>query len=296
MEILFDTVAKYNEYGGQTTLHPLVSVVDLAKAPESNISKMTMGIYNIVLKDKNCGPLGYGRNEYDYEEGSLVFFSPGQVVRPHNTDGHHKPMGLALAFHPDLLFRTALGNRFSDFTFFQYSSNEALHLSEEEKKMVLECFGNINREISHPIDKHSKNVIIANLELLLNYCVRFYDRQFITREKLNAGILARFEKLLNDYFQSNKPLELGLPTVNYCAENLFLSANYFGDLIKKETGLSAQEHIHNKIIELSKLKFFEENKTLSTIALELGFKTSQHFSKLFKQKTGVTPLQFRSLN
>ncbi len=296
MEVIFDSVAKYNVYGGQRTLHPLVSVLDLSQAPVSSISKMTMGIYNIVFKDKNCGTLGYGKSVYDYEEGSLVFFSPGQVVRPHNTNGFHKPMGYALAFHPDILFRTSLGKRFADFTFFQYSSSEALHLSDEERKTVLECFANIKREISHPIDKHTKNMIVSNLELLLNYCVRFYDRQFITREKLNAGILVRFEKLLYDYFQSDLPLELGLPTVNYCAERLFLSPNYFGDLIKKETGISAQEHIHNKIIEVSKLKFYEDSKTLSTIAMELGFKTSQHFSKLFKQKTGMTPLEYRNMN
>ncbi|MFI5158595.1 MAG: helix-turn-helix domain-containing protein, partial [Sphingobacteriales bacterium] len=179
---------------------------------------------------------------------------------------------------------------------FSYEVFEALHLSESERQVVMDCFHKIQLEIQRPIDKHSKKLIVSNIELFLDYCTRFYDRQFITRDTVHKGILERFEHLLNEYFESDKPQTLGLPTVGYCAEQLNLSANYFGDLIKKETGKSAQEYIQLKVIDMAKEKIFDPNKSVSEIAYELGFKYSQHFTRLFKQKVGYSPNEYRTLN
>jgi AraC-like DNA-binding protein len=180
--------------------------------------------------------------------------------------------------------------------FFSYQSNEALHLSERERKIVLELFFKIQYELSYAIDKHSKRLIVSNIELLLNYCVRFYDRQFITRDNVNKGVLEKFENLLNEYYQTDKSQTIGLPSVAWCASELNLSANYFGDLIKKETGKTAQEYIQSKVIDVAKEKIFDPSKSVSEVAYELGFKYPQHFTRLFKQKTGHTPNEYRSLN
>lgn len=169
-------------------------------------------------------------------------------------------------------------------------------MSEQERKIVQDCFAKIEYELQHAIDKHSKQLIVSNIELFLNYCTRFYDRQFITRDNVNKGILERFEDLLNNYFASDKPQNIGLPSVSGCAEELHLSTNYFGDLIKKETGISAQEYIQAKVINIAKERIFDADKSISEIAFELGFKYPQHFTRLFKQKTGITPNEFRSLN
>jgi len=180
--------------------------------------------------------------------------------------------------------------------FFSYNLSEALHLSEQEQKTILDCLEKIEQEIQRPIDKHSKRLIASNITLFLDYCQRFYDRQFITREHVNKGILHRFEKLLNEYFNSEKPYSLGLPSVGYFADGLNLSANYFGDLIKKDTGKSAQEHIQSKLIEIAKSKIYDDEKSVKEIAFELGFKYPQHFSRLFKQKVGISPNEYRISN
>ncbi len=171
--------------------------------------------------------------------------------------------------------------------------NEALHISERERQLVLDCMAKIKYELEHAVDKHSKTLIASNIELLLNYCVRFYDRQFITRDNVHKGILERFEALLQDFFSSDKPQTVGLPSVAYCANELNLSANYFGDLIKKETGKSAHEYIQLKLIEVAKERMFDLNKSLSEIAYSLGFKYPQHFSRVFKQNVGMSPLEYR---
>lgn len=171
-----------------------------------------------------------------------------------------------------------------------------MHLSEQERKIILDCFDKIRYELKHSIDKHTKQLIVSNIELFLNYCERFYDRQFITRDNVNKGVLEKFEESLNSYFASEKPYSVGLPSVAYFADELNLSSNYFGDLIKKETGKSAQEYIQNKIIDIAKDKIFDSNKTISEIAYELGFRYPQHFSRLFKQRVGYTPNEYRSLN
>ncbi len=275
-------------------MHPLVSVVDLSKANPRQGSKMYFGFYTIFLKDVKCGDLIYGRHTYDYQEGTLVFLAPGQVAGINSNGETYQPKGYALVFHADLIHGTSLGKNIQNYTFFSYQSNEALHLSERERKIVLDCFSKIEYELEHAIDKHSKKLIVSNIELFLNYCVRFYDRQFITRDKVHKGIVERFENLLNEYFQTDKPQTTGLPSVAYCAGELNLSASYFGDLIKKETGKTAQEYIQSKVIDVAKEKIFHVNKSVSEVAYELGFKYPQHFTRLFKQHTGETPNQYRS--
>lgn len=281
---------------GQETLHPLVSVVDFSKCKPMLHSLQRFGFYAVFLKDVKCGDIRYGRNYYDYQEGTLVFLAPGQVVGIINNGEYFQPKGWALLFHPDLIRGTSLVREMKNYTFFSYESNEALHLSEQERKVILDCFHNIESELRHAIDKHSKTLIVNNIELFLNYCVRFYDRQFITRSHVNKDILTRFENLLNDYFQSEKPQIIGLPSVQYCADSLHLSPNYFGDLIKKETGNSAQEYIQAKLIGVAKDRIFDTSLSVSEIAYSLGFKYPQHFSRLFKQKVGVTPNEYRMRN
>ncbi|MGO4294819.1 helix-turn-helix domain-containing protein [Chitinophaga sp. RAB17] len=292
----FDTVNQYNTFNNHETLHPLVSIIDFSKAKERTGSRMTFGLYCIFLKEVKCGDLKYGCNYYDYEKGTLVFISPGQVLEVENKVDYYQPVGHALVFHPDLIKGTPLAKTLHEYSFFSYNTNEALHLAEKERKIVFDCFSKIEYELGQTVDKHSKKLIASNIELFLNYCDRFYDRQFITRENVNKGILEKFEESLNGYFISEKPYSIGLPSVAYFAEELHLSPNYFGDLIKKETGKSAQEYIQNKIIDIAKNKIFDSSKTINEIAYELGFKYPQHFSRLFKSRVGYTPNEYRSLN
>ncbi len=294
--ISFETISDYNDFNNHETLHPLVSVIDFSKAEARTGKKMYFGLYCIFLKDVKCGDIIYGRNYYDYQKGTLVFVSPGQVVDVANKTEPYQPMGHGLVFHPDLLNGTSLGKTINSYNFFSYQTNEALHLSDKERLLVLNLFSKIKSELELNVDKHSKKLIATNIELLLSYCERFYDRQFITREDVNKGILERFETLLNNYFQSRQTQNFGLPSVAYCAEQLNLSANYFGDLIKKGTGKSAQEYIQNKVIEIAKERIFDTNKSISEVAYELGFKYPQHFNRLFKQKVGLTPNDYRNMN
>lgn len=289
----FETISQYNAFNKHITLHPLVSVIDLSKADPRKLRRMSYDFYVVFLKQVKCGDLRYGCSNYDYEEGTLVFLAPGQVIGS-NQEEYYQPLGFALVFHPDLIRGTSLGRHINDYTFFSYEVNEALHLSERERQITLDCFSKIEYELEHAVDKHSKMLIVTNIELLLNYCVRFYDRQFITRDNANKGILERFEKLLNDYFASDQPQRVGLPTVALCAGELNLSPNYFGDLIKKETGKSAHEFIQYKLIDVAKERIFDPSKSLSEIAYGLGFKYPQHFTRVFKQYVGVSPLEYRT--
>ena len=292
----FNTISEYNAFNNNVTKHPLVSVVDFSKAAPRQGHRMYFGFYTVFLKDVKCGDMVYGRNTYDYQEGTLVFLAPGQVAGVNSNGEIYQPKGHGLVFHPDLIHGTSLGRHIGDYTFFEYQSNEALHLSERERNIVLDCFSKVDYELEQSIDKHSKRLIVTNIQLLLDYCVRFYDRQFITRDHIHKGILEKFERILNAYFESEKPQTVGLPSVAYCANELHLSPNYFGDLVKKETGKTASEYIQAKLIDIAKEKIFDPNKTVSQIACELGFKYPQHFARLFKQKVGHSPLEYRSLN
>lgn len=257
-------------------------------------SKFKMGFYAIIIKDSKCGDLRYGLKYYDYNEGTIVFFAPEQVGGTEPEGEWHQPYGTALVFHPDLLKGTSLAKQIHEYSFFSYDACEALHVSEKERAMIDLCFGNIESEIKQNIDRHSKKIIVANLELLLKYCLRFYDRQFVTREHVNHAIIEQFEQLLTNYLLSEKLQKIGLPTVAYFADRLHLSANYLGDLLKKETGKTALEHIHLKMMEQAKERVLDTSKSISEIAHDLGFKYPQHFTRLFKQKVGVSPLEYRS--
>jgi AraC family transcriptional activator of pobA len=294
--IRVDTIGQFNAHNNHETLHPLVNIVDLSKADKRLNRRINYGFYTVFLKEIKCDDLKYGCNYYDYEEGTLVFVGPGQVIGEENNGEYYQPKGIALIFHPDLIRGTSMGRHIQDYTFFSYDVHEALHLSESERKIIIDCFEKTRYELEHAIDKHSKTLIVSNIELFLNYCQRFYDRQFITRDLVHKGVLERFESLLDSYWTSDKPLTIGLPSVGYCADQLNLSANYFGDLIKKETGKSAQEYIQLKVIDVAKEKIFDNSKSLSEIAYGLGFKYPQHFTRLFKQRVGYSPIEYRSLN
>ena len=291
-----DTVKEYNDYIGVDTLHPLISVVNFNEVPSVQLFRRYMNLYAVFLKNIKCGDMIYGCQPYDYEDGTLIFVSPGQVYGVDSKGVAVKPSGYALIFHPDLIKGTTLGKAIKDYSFFSYEVKEALHLSKKERKTIVDCLEKIAQEIEQNIDKHSKTLIVSNIHLFLNYCMRFYDRQFITRSNVNHDLLARFENLLSDYFKSDNALYLGLPTVTYCAEELHLSPNYFGDLIKKETGNTALDYIQSSLMDEAKIRIFDASKTINDIATELGFKYQQHFTRLFKQKVGVTPNEFRNLN
>lgn len=294
--VRIDTVKEYNKLVGVETLHPLVSVVDFEKAEPFCYFRAQLGVYAVFLKDSKCGNMTYGCGTYDYEEGTLIFLAPGQVYGIEDKTEKRRGIGKALIFHPDLVHGTSLGRNMKEYTFFSYEVNEALHLSTRERAIIDDCIDKISFELEHAIDKHSKTLIVTYIELFLNYCKRFYDRQFITRNKINVDILARFEKVLDDYLVSELLVTHGTPTVSYCAEKLFISPNYLGDLLKRETGKSALENIQFKMIEIAKEKIHEGSKSIGEIAYELGFKYPQHFTRMFKKETGFTPNEYRSLN
>lgn len=287
-------VDQYNRLYGLETLHPLVSIVDLTKATRTvNHIQMTYGIYALFLKQTKSCDIKYGRKHYDYQEGTIVCFAPGQTTEVDMLEDETAPQVYGMIFHPDLIRGTALGKSIKRYTFFSYAVSEALHLSDQEKKILFDCLEKISLELEHPIDKHSKGLIAMNIELLLNYCMRFYERQFITRNDANKDALTQFEQLLDDYFQSELPMQDGLPTVKYFADKICLSPNYFGDMVKKETGRTPQEHIQEKVIELAKGEIAGTEKTVSQIAYALGFQYPQHLCRVFKRRVGCTPNEYR---
>ena len=289
-----ETVTEYNDMLGIETLHPLVSVIDLSEAKPMRHLRHTFSFYTVYLKDeKNCD-LIYGRRHYDYQKGSVVCLAPGQVIGTKDTGETFQPKGWALCFDPELIRGTSLGRNIKDYSFFSYDVNEALHLSEQERRIFIDCLMLIRQELHHSIDRMSKRLIANNIELLLNYCLRFYERQFITRENVNRDILSRLDSLLDRYFSGETAAVRGFPTVKHCAERLCLSSNYFGDLVKKETGRSAQEYIQNKAVEVAKERVLAPGKTISQVAYELGFQYPAHFTRLFKRVTGLTPNEYRS--
>lgn len=289
------TVSDYNAHWGIADRHPLVNVLEGSQVTEPipNCLK-NFGVYVVFLKDVICADyLKYGRQEYDFQENTLVFVSPGQVLG-HPADGStYQTKGWCLYFSPELLRGTQLGRHMKDYSFFSYDVHEALHLSLQERETIIDCLKKIDDEINNGADKHSNTIIASAIELFLNYCNRFYDRQFITRSEVNHDVLVKFERLLDEYFKNASLRKSGLPQVRYFADKVCLSPNYFGDLIKKETGMTAQEYIQNKIINVSKEWVVNTNLTVSQIAYELGFQYSQHFSRVFKKNVGCTPLEYR---
>ena len=289
-----ETVSEYNDMLGVETLHPLVSVIDLSQARRLRHARQTFSFYAIFLKEVKCGELLYGRNRYDYQEGTLVCLAPGQVIGVEDNGEVYQPKGWALVFHPDLVRGTTLGQHMREYSFFSYEVNEALHLSERERQLVIDSMQKIRHELEHAIDRHSKRLIAIQIETLLDYCLRFYERQFITRTNVNHDVLTRFERLLDNYFNDGQAQRDGIPTVKYCAGELCLSPNYFGDLVKKETGKTAQEYIQLKLIAVAKDRILDPEKTIGQVAYELGFQYPQHFTRLFKKIVGRTPVEYRS--
>ena len=251
------------------------------------------GVYAIYLKNGVDCSLKYGREYYDYQEGSIVTFSPGQII---DVDTVGKPMApdvVGLMFHPDLICGTPLASRIGSYGFFNYSQREAVHLSDAEKKMFLECLGRISVELAHPVDSHSAELISANIQLLLEYLSRFYDRQFITRHKVNSSVVAAFEKELSEIYAAGATVA-EVPRVSYFAEKAHLTPGYFGDLIKRETGNTAQEIITLRIIAEAKRRLASTDADISSIAYDLGFQYPQHFTRLFKRVSGKSPKVFRN--
>jgi len=290
---IIQSVKDYNELFGFPTLHPLVSVIDFAKAQPFRHQKCLYNIYALFLKDLNCGEMLYGRQTYDYQEGTVVALAPGQVAGVADDGQLHTGRGLGLVFHPDLIHGTPLARNMKDYTYFSYEANEALHLSEEERRIVIGQFEKIKAEAEGEIDRHTRRIITANIETLLDYCLRFYERQFVTRQRVNHDVLSRFEDLLEDYYKRGNATKEGLPTVKYFADHLCLSSNYFGDLVKKETGITAREHIQSKLVEVAKERVLDPSQNISGVAYALGFQYPQHFTRLFKKLTGLTPQQYR---
>ena len=279
--------------------HPLVSLIYFDKEildAEYGDYTYVFDFYQISLKEGVQGKLSYGRNSYDFEEGTMAFLKPDQTVKVEASEMAENSGGWMLLVHPDLLRKSELGNTIDNYSFFSYDANEALHVSDDEKKTVTELVDKIEKEYNQNIDRHSQTLIISNIELLLNYCTRFYDRQFYTRTNLNQDYVTKFESFLKKYFDDQRQLESGIPSVALCGEEMNMSGHYLSDLLKKETGMSAQEHIHQYIINKAKNLLLISTDSISQIAYDLGYEYPQHFSKIFKSKTGMTPAEYRKVN
>ena len=295
--INLNSVDDYNKLFGLKTCHPLVTVINLKQAVRSvNHVRMNYGVYALFLKNGNYCTIKYGRKNYDYQEGTVVSFSPGQIVDVEMTVPEIAPDVIGLLFHPDLIYGTPLGSKISSFGFFDYSQTEALHLSQDEREIFIDCLEKIKKELNHPIDHHSASLLSANIQLLLEYLHRFYDRQFITRHKVNSDVVAQFERNLKDYY-ANPDRKEGIPNVTYFADLANLSAGYFGDLIKKETGSTPRDIITIHLINEANHRLAVSNEDIAMIAYDLGFEYPAHFSRMFKRVTGASPRQYRdSLN
>jgi AraC-like DNA-binding protein len=279
--------------------HPLIAVLDFSKTNQEvqGGAKFISDFYSIIFKNYCANNIKYGRKNIDFQDGSLMCISPGQVI---DIDDEIKTRddstGWGVFFHPDLIRGTSLGNIIKNYSFFSYETNEALHLSDKEKQNLSEIVQKLSGELLENIDKHSQSLIVSNLDLLLNYCTRYYDRQFITRKATNGDINSKVERVLRNYFQQENLSENGLPTVKFLADQVHLSPNYLSDLLKRETGMNTQDRIHYYLIEEAKNLLFSSNKTVGELAFALGFEYPQYFSRLFKSKTGMTPLEYRNLN
>jgi len=294
----FSTISDFHKMSGlPKPEHPLVSLVDYGlvdyKTDEKEIS-WVQNFYSIGLKRNIQGKFRYGQQSYDFDDGLISFVAPGQLVHLSVEKPVIKPTGLLLFIHPDFIWNTSLAKNIKQYEFFGYAVNEALFLSEKEEAIITDILQNIQREYHSTIDKFSQHIIVAQIELLLTYCERFYQRQFITRKKSSHQVLEKLEYFLDDYFKSNNLIDRGLPTAQFIAGLLNVSPNYLGSLLKALTGQTTQQHIHNKLIEKAKEKLSVTELSVSEIAYDLGFEHPQSFSKLFKSKTNLSPLEFRA--
>ncbi len=292
--VKLDSIDAYNRLYGLTTFHPLVSVIDLKNATKTFKSiRMAYGIYALFLKNGDYCTIKYGRRAYDYQAGTVTSFSPGQIVDVEMKDDIVTPDVVGLLFHPDLIYGTPLADKIADFSFFDYSQTEALHLSDEERAKFIECLDKIKEEVMHPIDNHSAALISANIQVTLEYLHRFYDRQFITRHKVNSEVVAQFQRELKSCFSAPRT---DIPNVAYFAERVHLTPGYFSDLVRKETGSTPKDLISLYLISEAKKRLVATSEDISVIAYSLGFDYPAHFSRMFKRITGVTPGQYRINN
>ena len=291
-EVFINTIQDFNDYQGVETLHPLVSVVHVENTEHIKECMMHYGLYAIYLKENKGCKLSYGRTPYDFDEMTVTSFAPGQVVKVEPNPDVPFAKFTALVFHPDILNRTALGTQMSRYEFFGYSSTEALHLSAQEVEVFQGVIAMIEQELHRAIDKHTRELIVSNIELLLNYCLRFYDRQFITREEINHGVVIKFLTLLDEYMNDKVKYE-GLPTVAYFADKCCLSNGYFGTLVKTETGRTAKDLINDCVLAKAKELLQSETITITEVSQRIGFEYPQHFVRFFKSLTGKTPSQWR---
>ena len=282
--------------GLQPPKHPLISVIDLKDlyGLEYGGERFNSDLYMVSLKDGASGSIGYGRVSYDFTDGLMIFTKPNQVLFNESKVIDPDAKGWVLLFHPDLIRKSELGKNIDQYSYFSYEVHEALHLSDDEKNTLNDLIAKIRQEYSQNIDKHSQKLIISTIELLLDYCNRYYDRQFYIRTNYNQDLISKFEALLKEYYSSDKPHQLGIPSVKYCGEQMNMSPNYLSDLLKKETGKNAKDHIYYYITNKAKNKLLGTTLSVSEIAYDLGFEYPQHFSKLFKKKTGISPAQYRN--
>lgn len=286
-----ETIQQLNSRLGTKTLHYLVSVIDLSKANLGDDS-IKFDFYTILLIEGECTDFVYGRKYYDYSNATLLFLSPGQSIQINDK----KPLpqnGWLLAFHPDLIHGNTLGMNMGKYTFFSYHTNEALHLSLREKQKMIECLTNIEQELIHSIDRHSQKIISKYIELFLDYSVRFFERQFITRNEINKRILNKLELLLDEYIQSGKLKSKVLPSVKYCSDGLNLSGHYFSDLLRFETGKTLDEYFQLKRMETAKRMLLSKDGDVCQVTGLLGYPNVQYFSKLFQRLTGIAPCEYR---
>ncbi len=292
------TISEVHHFLGiKPPVHPLITIIKKWPVVDFDFTntKITSDLFIISMKG-GAGTIGYGRSTYDYENGTMVFTAPKQALTFDSNIDYTSYTGWTILFHPDLIRKSVLGSEITKFTFFNYAINEALHISEKEQSILNDFVRNIEIEINQNIDKYSQELITSNLQSILKYCQRFYDRQFFTRTNLNKDYIILFEKYLENYFSSETLLQNGIPTVANCGKALNMSGRYLSDLLKIETGRSAKDHIHNFIIEKAKTLLLSSKTSISEVAYSLGFDYPQHFTKLFKLKTGLNPTDFRILN
>lgn len=288
-----DSIDAYNKLYGLKTLHPLAAVIDLKYATKAvNHIRMNYGVYALFLKNGAKCSIRYGRRQYDYQGGTVVSFSPGQLIDVEMEKEEIAPDVIGLMFHPDLIYGTPLAEKIGEFKFFDYSEMESLHLSEDEREKFLYCLDMIRQELEHPVDNHSASLLSANIQVLLEYMHRFYDRQFITRHRVNSEVVAQFHRELKMYYKTQKEPD-GIPSVAYFADKACLTPNYFSDLVRKETGATPKDIISRHIIAHAKQLLAKNTDDVAQIAYALGFEYPAHFSRLFKRISGMTPTEFR---
>ena len=293
--IYFEQVSDYNDWAHVDTIHPLISTFHYPDNLTVNAHIAHFKLYAVFLKIGYNGDIYYGNKKYRYDDGSLIFTKPGQIADLRHRGDKYRPSGRVLIFHPDLLIGTPLADRMKDFTFFSYDVSEALILTPREREIVNQLYTNIEEELHDTGSVHRDQLIVANLELLLSYCIRFYNRQFATRSQENHSVISKLERLIYEHFSSKKPAQMSYPNVQYYASKLHLSPNYLGDLVKAETGAPALKFIHEKMIEIAKMRLTDFSMSVNDIAYSMGFEYPQHFTRFFKKHVKCSPTEYRKL-